>query len=176
LEGFRSSFCPVPRGFPRGAALIFSTVLATSTGRFIAVAVNIAYPLGDFGLLVFVLLAFALSGRRLTVIAAAGAPAVLVFSALHPVTPLAVGLAAGALFAGARIVAMCDAFEAITTDRCYQRARPEPDAIAELRRNAGTQFDAAVIEALCRHLASRPRRDRSALREPQPSQAANLTA
>ena len=153
-----------------GAALVFSTVLATSTGRFITVAVNVAYPLGDFGLLIFIMVAFALAGWRpgrlwlllgagvvasavadivyvyqvakgtyvdgslldtmwpvsmslfalaawtpakprvarpvaaahtilLTLLAASGALALLVFSALHRVTPLAVGLAAGALLA-----------------------------------------------------------------------------
>jgi putative nucleotidyltransferase with HDIG domain len=50
----------------------------------------------------------------------------------------------------ARIVAACDAFSAITTDRAYRRGRPIADAIEELRRSAGTQFDPAVIDALCR--------------------------
>jgi putative nucleotidyltransferase with HDIG domain len=50
----------------------------------------------------------------------------------------------------ARIVAACDAFSAITTDRAYRRGRPIAEAIEELRRSAGTQFDPAVIDALCR--------------------------
>ena len=50
----------------------------------------------------------------------------------------------------ARIVAACDAFSAITTDRAYRRGRPIPEAIEELRRSADTQFDPAVIDALCR--------------------------
>jgi diguanylate cyclase (GGDEF)-like protein len=54
---------------------------------------------------------------------------------------------------GARIIAVCDAFEAITSDRVYQRARTEMEAIAELRRVAGTQCDPAVVDALCRYLA-----------------------
>jgi diguanylate cyclase (GGDEF)-like protein len=66
------------------------------------------------------------------------------------------GLAGDAIPLGARIVAVCDAYEAMTTERCYQAARTELDAIAELRRNAGSQFDSAVIDALCRHLESRP--------------------
>ena len=53
---------------------------------------------------------------------------------------------------GSRIVAVCDAFEAMTSERCYQRARSPEDAIAELRRGAGTQFDPRVVTALCRYL------------------------
>jgi HD-GYP domain-containing protein (c-di-GMP phosphodiesterase class II) len=53
---------------------------------------------------------------------------------------------------GARIVATCDAFEAMTSERCYQRARAVADALVELRRHAGTQFDPAVVDALCRNL------------------------
>ena len=38
---------------------------------------------------------------------------------------------------GARIVAACDAFDAMTSDRCYQRARSHGDAVDELLRGAG---------------------------------------
>jgi HD-GYP domain-containing protein (c-di-GMP phosphodiesterase class II) len=48
----------------------------------------------------------------------------------------------------ARIVCCCDAFSAITTDRPYRKARSEQEALAELRRCAGTQFDPAVVAAL----------------------------
>jgi putative nucleotidyltransferase with HDIG domain len=47
----------------------------------------------------------------------------------------------------AKILAVADAFEAMTVDRCYRPAIGREPAIAELRRNAGTQFDAAVVEA-----------------------------
>jgi two-component system, cell cycle response regulator len=53
---------------------------------------------------------------------------------------------------GARIVAVCDAFDAMTSERCYQRARTAQEAIEELRRSAGTQFDPRVVHALCRAL------------------------
>jgi HD-GYP domain-containing protein (c-di-GMP phosphodiesterase class II) len=52
----------------------------------------------------------------------------------------------------ARIVCCCDAFSAMTTDRPYRSARSAAEALAELRRCAGTQFDASVVEALARTL------------------------
>jgi HD-GYP domain-containing protein (c-di-GMP phosphodiesterase class II) len=48
----------------------------------------------------------------------------------------------------ARIVCACDAFSAMTTDRPYRKAMSEVEALAELQRCAGTQFDPAVIDAL----------------------------
>jgi HD-GYP domain-containing protein (c-di-GMP phosphodiesterase class II) len=48
----------------------------------------------------------------------------------------------------ARIVRACDAFSAMTTDRSYRKAMPVADALAELRRCSGTDFDPAVVEAL----------------------------
>ena len=47
----------------------------------------------------------------------------------------------------ARIVSVCDAFQAMIDDRPYRRGRPVAEAIAELRRCAGTQFDPSVVEA-----------------------------
>jgi HD-GYP domain-containing protein (c-di-GMP phosphodiesterase class II) len=48
----------------------------------------------------------------------------------------------------ARIVRCCDAFSAMTTDRPYRKARSVPEAVAELRRCSGTDFDPEVVEAL----------------------------
>jgi HD-GYP domain-containing protein (c-di-GMP phosphodiesterase class II) len=48
----------------------------------------------------------------------------------------------------ARIICACDAYNAMTTTRSYRRAVPPSAAAAELVRCAGTQFDAAVVEAL----------------------------
>jgi two-component system, cell cycle response regulator len=48
----------------------------------------------------------------------------------------------------ARIVAVTDAFNAMTSDRPYRIARSEAEALAELRRCAGSHFDPAVVEAL----------------------------
>ena len=48
----------------------------------------------------------------------------------------------------ARIVCTCDAWSAMTTDRSYRKALSHEDAVAELRRCAGTQFDPEVVDAL----------------------------
>jgi len=55
---------------------------------------------------------------------------------------------------GARIIAVCDAFGAMTSDRPYGRAIDPAEAIAELRREAGGQFDPDVVEAFCVVLAA----------------------
>ena len=59
-------------------------------------------------------------------------------------------LAGDAIPLVARIVCCCDAFSAMTTDRSYRKARSAEEALAELRRCAGTQFDPDVVEALAR--------------------------
>ena len=48
----------------------------------------------------------------------------------------------------ARIVACCDAFNAMTTDRSYRKAMSLDEGVAELRRASGAQFDPAVVDAL----------------------------
>ena len=48
----------------------------------------------------------------------------------------------------ARIVCCCDAYSAITTDRPYRQGRSAEEALAELRRCAGAQFDPDVVAAL----------------------------
>ena len=47
-----------------------------------------------------------------------------------------------------RIVSCCDAFNAMRSDRSYRKALPLEDAIAELRRVRGSQFDPQVVDAL----------------------------
>jgi HD-GYP domain-containing protein (c-di-GMP phosphodiesterase class II) len=49
---------------------------------------------------------------------------------------------------GSRIIAVCDAFDAMTTDRVYRSAVGPRAALAELVRHAGSQFDPTVVEAL----------------------------
>jgi HD-GYP domain-containing protein (c-di-GMP phosphodiesterase class II) len=53
----------------------------------------------------------------------------------------------------ARIVACCDAWNAMTTARSYRAALPAAAALAEVRHNRGTQFDPAVVDALLRCVA-----------------------
>jgi HD-GYP domain-containing protein (c-di-GMP phosphodiesterase class II) len=52
----------------------------------------------------------------------------------------------------ARVIAVADAFDSMTTTRSYRGARSIEEAIVELRRCAGTQFDAPMVEALVRSL------------------------
>jgi putative nucleotidyltransferase with HDIG domain len=52
----------------------------------------------------------------------------------------------------ARVVAVADAFDAMTSTRSYRRARPVEAAVAELERCAGTQFDPRMVTALARAL------------------------
>ncbi|MEU2426001.1 HD-GYP domain-containing protein [Streptomyces sp. NPDC007851] len=63
------------------------------------------------------------------------------------------GLAGSQIPQSARVVAVADAFDAMTSTRSYSRARPVPAAVAELRRCAGRHFDARVVDALTRALA-----------------------
>ncbi|KAB2974682.1 HD-GYP domain-containing protein [Streptomyces sp. SS1-1] len=50
----------------------------------------------------------------------------------------------------ARVVAVADAFDAMTSTRSYSRARPVPVALRELERCAGSQFDPRMVTALVR--------------------------
>ena len=59
------------------------------------------------------------------------------------------GLRANEIPLGARIVAIADAYDAMINDRPYKRAISHEQAIAELRRHAGTQFDPELVELFC---------------------------
>jgi HD-GYP domain-containing protein (c-di-GMP phosphodiesterase class II) len=56
---------------------------------------------------------------------------------------------------GARIVCVADSFDAMTSDRPYRRAMAIEDALSELRRNSGTQFDPQIVDAFERSMVSR---------------------
>jgi putative nucleotidyltransferase with HDIG domain len=67
------------------------------------------------------------------------------------------GLVGDQIPVGSAIVACCDAFNAMTTDRSYRAAMTLKEAIQELEANAGTQFSPAVVAALLRVLSEDPR-------------------
>jgi len=58
------------------------------------------------------------------------------------------GLVGDQIPRGALVIAACDALHAMTSDRTYRPAMTQDAALAELQRNAGTQFDAATVEAV----------------------------
>jgi hypothetical protein len=65
------------------------------------------------------------------------------------------GLAGERIPLGARIVAVCDSFDAMTSDRPYRRAMTVPEACAELARCSGAQFDprcVAMLTQIVRHM------------------------
>ena len=65
------------------------------------------------------------------------------------------GLRAKEIPLGARIVAIADAYDAMTSDRPYRRAISHQAAIAELREHAGTQFDPELVGLFCDLYATR---------------------
>ncbi|MGB5932718.1 MAG: HD domain-containing phosphohydrolase, partial [Anaerolineae bacterium] len=56
---------------------------------------------------------------------------------------------------GARILAVADAYDAMTSDRPYRSAMSKETAIARLKTASGTQFDPQVVEALLTALAKK---------------------
>jgi len=64
------------------------------------------------------------------------------------------GLAGDAIPLASRIVFVCDAFDAMTSTRPYKAAIGEAAALTELRRGAGSQFDAIVVETFGAELAA----------------------
>lgn len=57
------------------------------------------------------------------------------------------GLAGDEIPEFARVLSVADAFDSMTSDRSYRGARPVPEAVAELRRCAGKQFDPVFVDA-----------------------------
>ncbi len=64
-------------------------------------------------------------------------------------------LAGDAIPLGARIVAIADAFDTITSERTYKKARSTKDALAELERCAGAQFDGHLVGVFVKCLRQR---------------------
>ncbi len=65
------------------------------------------------------------------------------------------GLREEAIPLGARIIAVADAFDAMTSDRVYRKALSNSTAMAELRKQAGRQFDPEVVAAFERSQAQK---------------------
>ncbi len=63
------------------------------------------------------------------------------------------GLAGAAIPLGARVICVCDAYDAMVSDRPYRPAMSLPEALLELRCAAGSQFDPGVVEALVSELS-----------------------
>ena len=57
---------------------------------------------------------------------------------------------------GARIIAIADAYDTITSDRTYKKARHANEALAELERCANAQFDGAIVELFVRVMRALP--------------------
>ncbi|MFF9096647.1 HD-GYP domain-containing protein [Streptomyces sp. NPDC014802] len=81
------------------------------------------------------------------------------------------GLRGGQIPEPARVVAVADAFDAMTSTRSYSRARPVPAALAELERCAGAQFDPRMVEALVRAVARQGWHPSVTAEEPPPPPA-----
>ena len=71
------------------------------------------------------------------------------------------GLAAEEIPIASRVITVCDSFNAMTTHRSYSAAKSIPEAIAELRRESGKQFDPRVVEVVIEIVESwdRPERE-----------------
>jgi len=67
------------------------------------------------------------------------------------------GLSGETIPPASRILLVADAYDAMTSHRAYRRAMSPEDAQAELRKNAGTQFDPACVEAFERATDNRQR-------------------
>jgi putative nucleotidyltransferase with HDIG domain len=57
---------------------------------------------------------------------------------------------------GARIIAVADAYDTITSDRTYKKGRSSIEALAELERCANAQFDGAIVEVFVRTMRQLP--------------------
>jgi diguanylate cyclase (GGDEF)-like protein/putative nucleotidyltransferase with HDIG domain len=57
---------------------------------------------------------------------------------------------------GARIIAVADAYDTITSDRTYKKGRPASEALTELERCANAQFDGAIVELFVRTMRQLP--------------------
>lgn len=76
------------------------------------------------------------------------------------------GLAGEEIPVGGRILAVCDVFDALTSDRVYRPAVPLSDVLAIMRAGRGTQFDPAVLDTFLASLPAVLRLRETALDDP----------
>ncbi|MBO8158966.1 HD domain-containing phosphohydrolase [Thermosyntropha sp.] len=50
------------------------------------------------------------------------------------------------------ILAICDAYDAMVSERPYKKAMPKEEALEILRKGAGIQFDPELVEIFCRYI------------------------
>jgi diguanylate cyclase (GGDEF)-like protein len=62
---------------------------------------------------------------------------------------------------GSRIIAVCDAFDAMTSDRIYRQTMPTDAALAELDAGAGSRFDTRIVEVFCGVISRRTKDSRA---------------
>jgi len=84
------------------------------------------------------------------------------------------GLAADEIPEFARVIAVADAFDSMTSDRSYRGARPVEVAVEELRKGAGSQFDPVMVMAFVRALEREPWQPQRRLDAPPPEEAGTL--
>ena len=78
------------------------------------------------------------------------------------------GLAGPSIPEFARVIAVADAFDSMTSTRSYRGARSQEEAVGELERCKGTQFDPVMVDALVSALRKQPWTPAPAHMDPQP--------
>jgi putative nucleotidyltransferase with HDIG domain len=76
------------------------------------------------------------------------------------------GMKGEAIPLGARIVSLADAYDTMTTKRTYREVVSQEEALEELRRCSGTQFDPELVEVFSRAMNEAMKRDQGAVAQP----------
>src|SRR5262249_56916596 len=63
------------------------------------------------------------------------------------------GLVGEAIPIGARVITLCDSYDAMASDRAYRSARSEEEILGVLRRMSGSQFDPALVDLFLEHFS-----------------------